>query len=162
MKKIIHPCDVPMWNGKKYPMFCEIEFTNRVLSISGVIGPLKSGNAIGGCGQINMEFDHVNKAHNDSRYEHLIKASELRFAPGWDKTKWYKFLEAWHDWHLNDLHAECEHQEVLGWTYETHKGQSCPTCGYEIGTAWTRREVPQDVVDFLFSLPDTDRVPNWV
>lgn len=125
MKKVIHPCDVPQWNGKKYPLFCKIEFTDGRLSISGVVGPLKSGNAIGGCGQVDMEFDHQNPEHNDKRYSEPIKAASLRFAPGWTMGKWFKFLEYWHDWHL-------------------------------------RREVPQEVIDFLFSLPDTDRTPNWV
>lgn len=162
MQKIIHPCDVPLWNGKKYPVFCKIEFAHGRLAITGVVAPLKSGNCMGGCGQIDMEFEHANPAHNDTRYSQSIKAESLRFAPGWDKSKWYKFLEIWHDWHLNDMHAECEHQEALGWTYDTHKGQSCPECGYQIGTAWTSRTVPAEAIDFLVNLPDTDRVPNWV
>jgi hypothetical protein len=37
-------------------------------SISGVIGPLPSGNALGGCGQIDMEFAHRNDNDNDKRY----------------------------------------------------------------------------------------------
>ena len=162
MKKIIHPCDVPQYNGRKYPMFCEITFDDGRLSITGVIGPNQRGNAIGGCGQIVMEFDHENKAHNDSRYDDPIKASSLRFAPGWNRAKWYKFIEYWHDWHLNDMHAECEHQEKLGWTFETHPCEPCPTCGYKLGTAWTKRSVPQEVIDWLERLPETDREPAWV
>lgn len=163
MKKVIHPCDVPVWNGKKYPLFCEIEFSDDGrLSITGVIGPTIGGNAMGGCGQVDMDFDHADKSQNDSRCDNPIKASELRFAPGWNTSKWYKFLDVWKTWHLNDMHAECEHQEKLGWKYDTHKGQNCPECGYQIGTAWTRRDVPADVIEFLQSLPDTDRIPNWV
>lgn len=188
MKKIIHPADVPVWNGKKFPMFCKIEFTDGNLSISGVIGPTQGGNARGGAGQIDMEFDHEDKSQNDSRYQEPIKASSLRFAPGWNRSKWYKFLDAWHKWHLNNMKSTCEHQEALGWTYEEHhgnawhydttkepdeegnypivkdpyKGDACPVCGHEIGSARQKRAVPQDVIDFLFSLPDTDRLPNWV
>lgn len=157
MKKIIHPCDVPMYNGKKYPMFCEINFTDGRLSIHGVIGPTKSGNAVGSCGQIDMEFYHPT-VRKDGYY----KPGMLRFAKEWDTPTFYKFIRYWHDWHLNDMHSECEHQEKLGWTYDTHKGQRCPECGYQIGTAWTKREVPAWVIQFLFSLPDTDRIPNWV
>lgn len=162
MKKVIHPCDVPMWDGKKYPMFCEIEFTDGTLSICGVIGPNRWGNAKGGAGQIAMEFDHLDKSQNDSRYSDPIKARDLRFAPGWNRAKWYKLLEYWHNWHLNDMHSECEHQEAAGISYNSDPSNVCEVCGYKIGTAWTRREVPQDVIDFLFSLPDTDRVPAWV
>jgi len=38
----------------------------------------------------------------------------------------------------------------------------CPECGYKYGTAWKSEEVPQSVIDFLFSLPDTDMRPAWV
>lgn len=109
-KKIVHPCNVPGWDGKNHPMFCKIEIDDKgTLSISGVIGPRKSGNAFGGCGQIDMEFDHLNKAHNDRRYTDPIKASDLTFMKGWDQATWYKFLAIWADWHLNDMTAGCEH-----------------------------------------------------
>jgi len=151
-----------MWDGKKYPMFCKIEIKNGKLSISGVIGTKHNGGTVGGCGQIDMEFDHVDKSENDTRYSDPIKADALDFASGWSLYKWYQFLHIWKKHHLNDLHAECIHQEVLGWTYDTHKGQNCPECGYKIGTAWTFRELPQDVVKFLASLPNTDTKPAWV
>ncbi|MBQ6403878.1 MAG: hypothetical protein IJI27_08230 [Oscillospiraceae bacterium] len=38
----------------------------------------------------------------------------------------------------------------------------CPVCGYKYGTAWLREEVPQDVIDWLFALPDTLVRPEWV
>lgn len=41
-------------------------------------------------------------------------------------------------------------------------GKKCPTCGYGYGTAWLREDVPQDVLDWLFALPDTRRRPAWV
>lgn len=162
MKKIIHPCDAKQWDGKKYPVFCKIELTDGRLSISGVIGPNKYGNAKGGCGQIEMEFDHLDKTQNDARYEKPIPVSDLRFAKGWGRVNWYRFLDVWNKWHLNDMKSTCEHQEILGWTYDTHKGQKCPDCGYEIGTEWKRREVPRDVIAFLELLPETDITPNWV
>jgi hypothetical protein len=162
MNKIIHPCDVPMWDGKKYPMFCKIEFKGGNLSISGVIGPRSSGNAKGGCGQIDMEFDHQDKTENDSRYDNLIKAATLRFTDGWNLAAWYKFLHVWHVWHLNDMKSNCEHQEAKGITYNSDPNNVCDVCGYEIGTAWLKREVPADVVKFLFDLPESDREPAWL
>jgi hypothetical protein len=38
----------------------------------------------------------------------------------------------------------------------------CPVCGYKFGTKWLREEVPQEVIEFLQSLPDTDTKPAWV
>jgi hypothetical protein len=162
MKKIIHPCDVPMYDGKKYPLFCAIEFENGHLSITGVIGPNRWGNAKGGAGQVDMEFDHRNPAHNDTRYSDPIKARDLHFPNGWNVEKWYTFLEIWHDWHLNDLHAECEHQEAAGITYHSDPSNVCEVCGYKIGSAWTSRTIPGEVIEFLLSLPDTDKAPAWV
>lgn len=168
LSKIVHPCDVPLGAGRKWPMFCRVKIQGGELTISGVIGPTQGGNARGGCGQIDMEFNHQDPAENDSRYSEPVKASSLRFAPGWSRSTWYRFLHIWHRWHLNYRHAECEHQRALGWTYEAHhnpetyKGEACPTCGYEIGSAWQHEELPQEVIDFLGSLPETDRQPNWV
>lgn len=165
-KKTVHPCDVDCrGNGRKYPMFAKIELKDGKLSISGVIGPTRYGNAMGGCGQIDMEFDHKNPAHNDKRYGQPTKASELRFAPGWNTERWYKFLEAWKLWHLNDLHAGCEHQRALGWEdegYDKHPSEACPTCGYKFGSAWNKVDVPVNVLNFLRGLPVTDRQPAWV
>lgn len=183
--KVIHPCDVPVWNGKKYPLFCKINFSSDGrLSITGVVGPLKSGNAMGGCGQVDMEFYHPDVRDDTS----LLKPVQLRWGAGWNRAKWYKFLKIWNDWHLNDMKSTCIHQEEMGWAYDTHhgnawhyditkepdeegeypivkdpyKGDACPVCGYEIGSAWQKREVPADVIEFLSSLPNTDRTPNWV
>lgn len=146
-------------------MFAEIELKDGKLSIHGVIGPTRHGNAIGSSGQIDMEFDHQNPAHNDKRYNEPIKASELRFASGWNRDTWYRFLEAWKLWHLNDMHAGCEHQRALGWEdegYDKHPSEACPECGYKFGSKWNKVTVPVDALDFLRSLPATDRQPAWV
>ena len=41
-------------------------------------------------------------------------------------------------------------------------GRPCPVCGYRYGTSWIKEEVPRDVIDWLFSLPDTKSQPAWV
>jgi len=41
-------------------------------------------------------------------------------------------------------------------------GKPCEVCGYKYGTAWLREEVPQDVLDFLVSLPAATGTPAWV
>lgn len=56
-------------------------------------------------------------------------------------------------WHLNDLHAECVHQEARGETYQTHPDATCPDCGYRLGSAWTKRDLPAEVISWFDSLP---------
>jgi hypothetical protein len=55
----------------------------------------------------------------------------------------------------------------LGWLRpEEHPDgllcRPCPVCGYKYGSAWKKEEVPQDVINWLFNLPDTTVRPAWV
>ncbi len=144
-------------------IFVRAQYGKGSLSITGVIGPTRSGNSAGGAGQIDMEFAHRDPADNDKRFkDNLIKPSEFKFAEGWDKEKWLDLLDIWKRWHLNDMQAACKHQRKLGWTYSTHKGQRCPECNYEIGTEWRSERVPASVLKKLKSFPDADRQPAWV
>ncbi len=174
IKKTIHPGTGPY--GR---VFYRIKFDGRRLSITGVEGPLKSGDCRGGCGQI-------------------IDAEITKLASGWTDTMLAEFRRAWKAWHLNDMRAGCEHQRAEGWAdrpidpskptsaYGKHfDGQKqsswnmlawvrrdehpegllshpCPTCGYKYGTAWLHEDIPSEVLDFLSSLPDSDRTPPWV
>ena len=57
--------------------------------------------------------------------------------------------------------------QTLGWLRpEKHPDgiltKECPICGYKYGSSWKKEEVPQDVIDWLFSLPDTKVQPAWV
>lgn len=251
-RKVIRPgkANSP-WEKNKHDIFCKIEYKEKKLSISGVVGPLANGNAFGGCGQIDIEFEHKDKKENDNRYEELIKPENFIFAKGWDKEKWYEFLHIWKVWHLNDMKAGCEHQEadpnfqpekiieIIKYTwsdriYDQHKkagegelsekeyaqfkqewgriheflyrekdgqyydqeeiekllhldcikeksketktagwvntyehpegllGRQCSVCGWRYGHGWKRKDVPEDVLQFLKNLPDTDKQPNWV
>lgn len=163
-KKIIHPCDIEI-DQRLRPVFCKIELEDGRLSISGTIGPKKNGNAYGSFGQIDMEFGHRNPDDNDKRYGHPISPNELTFSTGWDENKWFDFLDAWKQWHLNGLKASCEHQRELGWDkdgYEKHQSEPCPTCGYKYGTEWNKVEVPKNIIKFLSTLPDTDMEPAWI
>lgn len=51
MKKIINPCLVEVYEGKKVDAFCEITYEDGNLSICGVIGPKRNGDCYGSCGQ---------------------------------------------------------------------------------------------------------------
>jgi len=58
-------------------------------------------------------------------------------------------------------------EKSLGWlrTEEHPDGilsKLCPVCGYKYGNAWKKEDVPKDVIDWLFSLPDTEVTPAWV
>lgn len=232
---IVNPMKVqPPWyqTKRKVQVFCEITYDPKkgTLSISGVVGPMASGNCVGSCGQIDMDFEKT--------YE------DREFTYGWDQIKWEQFLRIWKRWHLNDLKPACEHQRALGWgnrhltlvTYTLSREASrrknaiedkamailketgevrldpedqrilalryeitvpdnvtpepeyefkkkevktsgwvkpeehpdgvlckpCPVCGYRYGTKWLTEEVPQDVIDWLFSLPETLIKPAWV
>lgn len=38
----------------------------------------------------------------------------------------------------------------------------CPICGYKYGSSWKTEEVPQDVINWLFNLPEATIRPAWV
>ena len=159
INKIIHPADMDVYgrgNGRKYPIYCKIEHRDDKLSITGVIAPTCGGNAGGGCGQIDMEFEHRNPKHNDKGYGNLIKPSDLRFAAGWTTDKWFTFLEYWKLYHLNDLQAGCVHQR------SANNKKYCKICKYEYGSAWKSLIIPDKVIEFLSLLPETNRTPAWI
>lgn len=170
------------WAGRavQFGVFAHVQWDGRRLSISGVEGPLKNGDAAGGCGQIVMSMRERPEAYTP--------------AEGIDLPR---FLEIWDRWHLNDMRAGCEHQRAEGWAerpidpskpanaYGLHfEGQThpswnrlawvrpeehpdglltkpCPTCGYRYGSAWLHEDVPEDVIAYLESLPMHPVPPAW-
>ena len=88
MIRIINPGTAMGYTRKGSPirarMFCEINYTDGKLSITGVVGPTRGGDAYGSCGQI-------------------VDTEILDFAPGWDAELLARFYEVWHRWHLNDM-----------------------------------------------------------
>lgn len=60
--------------------------------------------------------------------------------------------EIWKRWHLNDLHAGCEHQrEFEKEPYENHALEVCPICGHKYGADWQREKLPQNVIETVKS-----------
>jgi len=58
-------------------------------------------------------------------------------------------------------------EKILGWTHpEEHPegilGKPCPVCGYKYGTSWKKEEVPEEIIKWLFDLPETKVQPAWV
>lgn len=164
MKKIINPGRV-MIGKMRRPVFCIIKINDGKLSITGVEGPKDNGNCFGSCGQIAMHYAHRDSKDNDKRI-HCPMMLET-FEAGWSQKLWFDFLTIWKRWHLNDMQSACEHQRKLGWTYkdhhdkETFQGEACPECGYKIGSAWLKEELPSEVIQFLEALPPTQVTPAW-
>ena len=157
----------PAWTKRGFDTFCKITFADGVLSITGVEGPLASGNARGSCGQIDMHL----------RPEHIAD-----FAPGWNRSTVAHFLKVWGRYHLNDMKAGSAVQEeylrtnpipreeyaypkshfVVASERLAAAGLNPDPDGYKYGTAWKREEIPADALQFLAALPDTDKQPTWI
>jgi hypothetical protein len=153
MDKVVRIGSNRTHGGRWYSTYARIQFDGERLSIAGVEGPTQGGNAIGACGQIGG---------------HVSDLAVERLAPKWNDRMLQGFRYVWKRWHLNDMRSGCQHQRDFGWVYEEHhdpktfKGDACPICGYSIGSRWLTEQVPADIIEFLASLPDTDRAPAWV
>ena len=73
MKKVVSPCFCKVYtrssNGATARAFCEIQFENGRLSITGVIGPMPNGNCRGGAGL------HLGRVAFE-RYASILQAPE--------------------------------------------------------------------------------------
>ena len=66
-----------------------------------------------------------------------------------------------------DWYSGATEVKTLGWLYpDEHPDgiltKPCPVCGYKYGSAWKTEQVPEDVLQFLYNLPDTTKSPAWV
>jgi hypothetical protein len=156
-------------------IFASIEMKDGRLSISGVIGPKSNGDAHGSCGQFIIGFKEY-----DSRGHQSIAG--IKPAPGWTADKIKRFFDTWNRWHLNDMKAGSAVQEnwlrvnpipAEEYAYpKSHYDVACARLaaaglnpdpdGYKYGHAWKRETVPTGVIEFLQSLPETDKRPAWV
>lgn len=94
-------------------IYCKVEDNGRYISFTGVIGPRPSGNADGGCGQIDMEFAHADSSQDDKRYVNPIRPEEIHFAKGWNKEIWFQFLNLWKKWHLKETMPERSKEWII-------------------------------------------------
>lgn len=165
--KIVRIGTIKTWErGRPVSVFCKIEMRKGRLSISGVEGPLPSGNALGACGQIDMHLRDK-------------PARDWNLAPGWNTAALKMFFNVWKRWHLNDMKAGGPEQEqflrdnpVKVVCPESHyekasaalaaAGLNPDASGYKYGSAWRREDVPVDVLAWLQALPDADKKPAWV
>lgn len=67
-----------------------------------------------------------------------------------DKAIYLEVFRLWKNYHLNYMHAGCEHQKE-----GTPVGEICPICGYRYGSAWLYHEIPEkdlEVIKHLFTI----------
>jgi hypothetical protein len=84
----------------------KVKYEGGRLSITGVEGPLRNGDARGGCGQIVMDewcFDSYREGWNADMVRHL--------------------RDVWNDWHLNDLSPCSPEMRALGWCELAKEGR---------------------------------------
>ena len=152
-------------------VFIEVKWTGTRLSITGVEGPKRNGDARGGCGQI--VYDAAQQA-------------ALSLAPGWDRTLIARLFEVWDRWHLNDVRAGSPRQSEFRRAHPDQFDVKYPVdhfanaCGvltraglnpdpeylldgepYRYGSAWLHEDVPDDALAFLRGLPDTRKAYPW-
>ena len=96
--------------------------------------------------------------------EHLTKDNP---APEFTRKDCFRLMQAWKRWHLNYMRAGTPRQEevVRTWMDTAIDKSYEATCamlegvgllfdnGYKYGSAWLKEEVPEDVLEWLFSLP---------
>lgn len=110
------------------------------------------------------ESEAMNAAR-EGRTAQLTELGRFLIGPDWFKSR---FTPPDADSFLSGMYEVKKRETKLtNWVYphEHQRGvltKPCPECGYKYGSAWLTREVPQDVISFLESLPESDKVPAWV
>ena len=132
-----------IYKDKRASVYCKIEFDGKKLSISGVEGPLRGGNAIGSCGQIDM---------------HLGVGADITPAPEWTSDKIAAFLAIWERWHLNDMRAGCEHQRAA---WEPEKKLTLVTWRLTSDALTQQTKVKREVDEMIREHGSLDKLAPW-
>ncbi len=148
--------------------FITIKFNTetRSLSITGVEGPKANGDANGSCGQIGM-----------------LEWVPIGYTSGYDDATIARLREVWDNHHLNDMCAGSPAQSAYlkanpvddRMNHYKKASQALRDAGlnpdpnhihngkpYVYGSAWLHEDVPEEIIEWLFSLPDTgaDMLPS--
>lgn len=91
---------------RRASVYVKVAASDAEIFFTGVIGPLPSGNAIGGCGQIDMEFGHKDRKDDDFRYQYPISPADFNFAKGWNRNRWLDLLDDWKQHHMKSFTPE--------------------------------------------------------
>ncbi|MCR4331052.1 MAG: hypothetical protein NUV49_04215 [Patescibacteria group bacterium] len=152
-------------------VFCDIKYTgDGKLSIS--------GNMPNGGGQINTMLREI--PEEEREYMPGWDAETFnRFLDVWDE--WHlndmragcehQRAEKWENKRIDPVEvpgviANRDERGVLAiWVRKSEHPEGllcepCPVCGYKYGSAWLKEEVPEDVLSFLVSLPDSGIDPG--
>lgn len=76
-------------------LYVRVEWDGERLSLSGVEGPKRNGDARGSCGQCEDALSRL-----------------VSYAPEWTPERAEALRATWERWHLNDMRAGCEHQRA--------------------------------------------------
>ena len=138
MKKVVSPCFCKVYtrsrNEAAARAFCEIQFEDGRLSITGVIGPLPSGNCRGGAGQC---VDAIRKG---------------RPCDEWTQEMLDKFCSIWDEWHLNDMRPYCKHQKELGWDKPARVNGMCQKMFGVSAVEWLNYQQCSKLIEALKSM----------
>lgn len=158
MDKIINPGS-QIINGKPQPVYVQIKFDGHRLSITGVVGPWRNGDCAGSCGQIIISNPG------------LVDA----VSPAWTRETVNILTQVWDEWHLNDMRPGSPDQQAWlksSGNMDKSYVQQCALLaeaglnpdkdGYVYGSAWRFEPVPDAVLRWLDSLPESATTPAWV
>lgn len=77
----------------------KIEHDKGRLSITGVHGPQSDGDCLGSCGQCTDTLKAI------------VDGPAINLTEGMTRERLARLLDVWQTWHLNDMHADCEHMK---------------------------------------------------
>lgn len=147
-------------------VFVTIEHNSGRLTFTGVEGPKNSGDAHGDSGQLSLaQGDYVEHIPEFDRLVEVWKRWHLNdMRPGCEHQRGWEErpIDPSKPLGIYGRHFKGQRQDswnMLTWVRRDEHPEGllsfpCPTCGYKYGTRWLREEVPQEVLDFLTSLPD--------
>lgn len=182
----------PSWyrSGRGVRVFVKVDYRDGRLSFTGVEGPTRSGNAVGSCGQIDLTaIDRLEKGWTQEMLRQLIAVWKRWHLNDMRAGCEHQRAEKWDELPIDPskplssygVHApgESPSWNMLVWLpYIADPlkaarakikgrpngllGKPCPACGYAYGSAWLREDVPDEVLEWLKSLPETTVKPAWV
>lgn len=161
--------------GPSGSIFVDIKFDKGNLSITGVEGPKSNGDCKGSCGQIldtireygdscfslpRVTIDKFLDIWENWHLNDMRAGCQHQREAGWDEKRIDDSLPA-NSYGKHFVGQSTDSSNLLIWVSEDENScgllsKPCPVCGYKYGSSWLREEVPDDVIEFLNELPETD------
>ena len=152
------------------------------LTITAVDGPLRNGDCVRGCGQCKEPLEDDARTCRPG----WTMADRLRLLELWDR--WHlndmrpgcehQRDQGWDQRRIDEtmpdtsygLHFEGQKSRTWNLLVEVMRDEHprgllcepCPECGYRYGTGWLCEAVPDEVLEELFSFPETTINPAWI